>query len=166
MLYICNELNISKNNMCEEVVEVKQNIEEEIDYKNLYIRLLADHDNYVKRTRETISNTTRQSQSKTMVETVLPIYNDLYCAVIQNIEGSVLLLNKLKTTIESAGYSIIDKDFVEYRCVGIFDESYCEAISTTIGDGVSNMVSFVTKVGLYDEKKKQTIAYAQCIVTN
>ena len=50
MLYICNELNISKNNMCEEVVEVKQNIEEEIDYKNLYIRLLADHDNYVKRT--------------------------------------------------------------------------------------------------------------------
>ena len=95
MLYICNELNISKNNMCEEVVEVKQNIEEEIDYKNLYIRLLADHDNYVKRTRETISNTTRQSQSNTMIETVLPIYNDLYCAVIQNIEGSVLLLNKL-----------------------------------------------------------------------
>ena len=166
MLYICNELNGSKNNMCEKVVEVKQNVEEEIDYKNLYIRLLADHDNYVKRTRETISNTTRQSQSNTLIETVLPVYNDLYCAVIQNIEGSELLLSKLKSSIESADYSVIDKDFVDVNCSGVFDESYCEAISTVPGDGVSNIVSFVTKVGLYDKNKKQTIAYAQCIVTN
>lgn len=152
--------------MCEEVVEVKQNVENDVDYKNLYIRLLADHDNYVKRTRETIANTTRLSQSNTMLETVLPVYNDLYCAVIQNVDGSLLLLNKLKSSIESAGYSIIDKDFIDLNCANIFDESYCEAISTVCGNGVSNIVSFVTKVGLYDNNKKQTIAYAQCVVTN
>jgi molecular chaperone GrpE (heat shock protein) len=82
------------------------------------------------------------------------------------VEGSDMLLSKLKTHIESSGYDIIDENYINDVCGGYFDTSYCEAISTLPSDGSdTNKVSYVTKNGLYDKKRNSTVAYAQCVVT-
>lgn len=142
--------------------------QDEIDYKDLYIRLLADHENYVKRTKQTINNTTRTSQANVMVDTVMPIYNDLYCAVQQNVEGADILIDKIAKSIYKSEYSIIDYSFIGDVLDGYFDTDYCEAISTVpCSENIShNKVVYVTKVGLYDKIKKQVITHAQCVVAN
>lgn len=140
----------------------------EIDYKDLYIRLLADHDNYVKRTNKVMSDIGRSSQSRVMSDIVMSIYNDLSCAVEQNVEGTDLLLSKMKSIIEKSDYEIIDDLFITNQLNGYFDTDYCEAISvspTTINEPFNTVVC-VTKVGLYDKIKKQTISHAQCVVAN
>lgn len=139
---------------------------EKIDYKDLYIRLLADHDNYVKRSNKTISDTTRNAQSNNMIDVVMPIYNDLCYAVEQNVEGAKLLLDKMRSAIEKSNYDIIDMSFIERNAVGYFTTEYCDAISTVpyFDNYDVDMVACVVKVGLYDKIKKQTVVHAQCVV--
>lgn len=152
-------------NMCEEVKDVANDT---IDYKDLYIRLLADHENYVKRTKQTINNTARASQANLMVDTVMPIYNDLYCAVAQNVDGADILIDKIASSIYKSDYAIIDYTFIGDVLDGYFDTDYCEAISTVpcSTDNCHNKVVYVAKVGLYDKIKKQVITHAQCVVAN
>lgn len=145
--------------------DVKVDVEDNIDYKDLYIRLLADHDNYVKRTNDTISNLSRLSQSNTIVDTVFVVYNDLRCGVMQGLFDGSLLLRKMQSLIEKCDYAIIDEMFINDQLGGKFDVSYCEAISTvpSTGDDV-NDVQLVIKAGLFDKKTNKTIVHAQCIV--
>lgn len=152
--------------MSEVIKDVTEHVD--IDYKDLYIRLLADYDNHVKRTNKTITETTRIAQSNIMNDVVMVIYNDLCCAVEQNIEGAKLLLNKMCIAIEKSDYDVIDKSFIVNNLDGYFDTDYCEAISVVqkSDDCDINKVVYVTKVGLYDKIKKQTVVHAQCIVAN
>ena len=172
-MYLCNVYKVEFDNMSEEIKDITKPIEEtevlveDINYKDLYIRLLADHDNYVKRTNKTLSETTRNAQSKIM-EDIMIIYNDLCCAVEQKVDGAHLLRNKMESVIQKLNYDIIDSEFIVNNLDGYFDTDYCEAISTIpcSDEYIGNMVAFVAKIGLYDKIKKQTVIHAQCVVAN
>jgi molecular chaperone GrpE len=159
--------------MNEEIKLVNDDIDttaqtEDINYKDLYIRLLADHDNYVKRNNKNMMESIRRAQSNVMNDVVMTIYNDLNCAVEQNVEGADLLLSKMKNNIEKLDYDVIDISFITDILGSCFDTDYCEAISTMpcTDEYDANEVMFVTKVGLYDKRKKNTVTHAQCIVAN
>ncbi len=103
--------------------ETEQTIEQkEIDYKDLYIRLSADFDNYRKR----LSKEKEEIKNSTKIKTlncVLDVHNDLSLSInfSENSEGIKLILQKLENSLLKEGVSIIQTD--------IYDDNLHEVIS-------------------------------------
>lgn len=61
------------------------------------------------------------------------------------------LLSKFRNVITSNGYTIIDMDFLDDRCGGVFDVEYCSAIYTeSESNNFNNHIYDVIEDGLID----------------
>jgi len=112
-------------------------VENNIDYKDQYLRLYADFDNYKRRAQKEKEDLILDTKTKSL-STILDLDNDLYIAKknMPDSEGLNLILNKVHTSLKSQGIEEIQTD--EY------DSDLHEVISI-IETGESKIIDIVSK---------------------
>lgn len=146
-----------------ELESVKNSLDEQ---KDKYIRLLADFDNYKRRTsREMIE--IRLTAAKDVIESLLDVLDDMDRAEEQMsklesdpqlVEGTLLIFNKLRRTLEGKGLKALDTLHTD------FDVEKDEAISEMQVDDKKlkgKVVAEVQKGYLLNDK---LIRYAKVVV--
>ena len=92
----------SKNSPVETISKIVQ--EENIDYKDQYLRLYADFENYKKRNQKEKEELVLNTKTK-MLNSIIDLDNDLYIAKksIGESEGMNIILNKVTNFLKSQG---------------------------------------------------------------
>jgi molecular chaperone GrpE (heat shock protein) len=160
---VLNAEDITPNDIKEDVsAEVKAELVEEIDWKDKYIRSLADYDNMKKFMENKNINSKREAISDIISNVISPIYNDLRRGVKNNIDGCELILNNLKSSLDKIEVSVIDDVELTDR---IFNTDCMEALSTSpCIEQLDDTVEEVIDPGFIDNKTGKTIVYAKVIV--
>ncbi len=99
----------------EEAVEetVEETVEEKDDFKDKYIRLIADFDNFKKRTQKEVTSTYTNAVTDT-VEKLLPVMDNFERAMASSDEndefakGILMIYKQLKEVFESIGVKEIE----------------------------------------------------------
>jgi molecular chaperone GrpE len=116
---------------------MEENLEKEMVEKDIYLRLLADFDNFRKRSfleKEEIKKSTIIST----MEVVFSMIDEIKLAQFYN-SGLDLILNKLKSSLEKEGFVEMD--------MSIYQEDVMEVIS--FGPGEKNIPVSIIKTGYY-----------------
>ena len=137
-------------------------VQTEPDYKDLYLRSLADYDNMKKRYTKMIQDSERQGLGDAIKKIVSPLYNDIKRGVDNGVNGCEIILNNLIKMLYDNNISIID-DYYEGKD---FDTDFMQAISLfhTDDESYSNKVKNVFEHGFVDDETKQTLVFAKVTV--
>ena len=128
-----------------------------IDYKDKYIRALADFDN-MKKFMEGKNRKARKDAIAEIISNIIsPIYNDLFRGVQIGVEGCEFILRNLKSLLIKN--NILVKDDLK----GMeFDDNLMEAVASVCSDdNHNNIVLDVVEPGFVDEETGKTIVYAK-----
>lgn len=131
-----------------------------IDYKDKYIRALADFDN-MKKFMEGKNRKARKDAIAEIISNIIsPIYNDLFRGVQIGVEGCEFILRNLKSLLIKN--NILVKDDLK----GMeFDDNLMEAVASVFSDdNHNNIVLDVVEPGFVDEETGKTIVYAKVTV--
>ena len=140
---------------------------EEIDYKDLYLRALADYQNLQKRSLEEKRTIAKRAVGETF-KVILPLYNDLVRALeMTNTvdDGLHYLFSKFEKVLKDNDIVVLDLKFFADNTNSQFDERYAEAVSTLpcpLGK-VDNDVH-VVECGFMKGSTREVILYAKVIV--
>lgn len=135
------------------------------DFRDSYIRVLADYQNLQKRTARDLSNITKTTTHQVFKQ-LIPLYNDIKAGLKYNDPGIKIIYNKFVSILVSNQIGIIDKNFFDTRCEGKFNEDYAEAlnVSTTQDSNLDNCVADVIEDGFFDIKNNCVISHAKVTV--
>ena len=160
-------INTIKNDVDE--TEIKQDVIKtetvepetvEPNYKDLYIKSLADYDNMKKYMNTMLSKSERSSLANTVELIISPIFNDLRRGVKNNVDGCELILNNLISNLKKLDISVIDDNIVGKS----FNTDYMNAIMSIPDKNKAGTVVSVVDCGFIDDKINKTIVYANVIV--
>lgn len=153
--------------------EVNINPNEEIDYKDLYIRTLADYKNLQRRSLEEKRDIARRA-SYDMLLKILPLYHDAKKGMIYKEKGATLLYNKFKQFLIDNHIDIINSAFFKNKTNNKFSEEYAIAVSIKhpnedeiydeISPEIDNTIAHVIEDGFIDTTTNKIISYAKVIV--
>lgn len=140
---------------------------EEIDYKDLYLRALADYQNLQKRSLEE-KRTIAKRASYDMLKNILPLYNDIVRAFEMTPEidkGLFYLYEKFEKFLKDNNVTVMDLKFFADNTDSQFDERYAEAVGTIplTEYKVENDVK-VVECGFMDSITKEIISYAKVLI--
>lgn len=140
---------------------------EEIDYKDLYIRALADYQNLQKRSLEEKRAIAKRA-SYDMLKNILPLYNDIVRAMEMTEtvdDGLHHLYNKFEKFLQENDITVLDLKFFADNTNSQFDEKYAEAVGTIplIEYKNENDVK-VIDCGFMNTTTKEIISYAKVLV--
>ena len=135
------------------------------DFRDSYIRVLADYQNLQKRTARDLSNITKTTTHQVFKQ-FIPLYNDIKAGLKYNDPGIKIIYNKFVSILISNQIGIIDKNFFDTRCEGKFNDDYAEAlnVSTTQDSNLDNCVEDVIEDGFFDIKNNCVISHAKVTV--
>lgn len=128
-----------------------------IDYRDKYLRALADFDN-MRRIMEGKNRKARKDAIAKIISNIIsPIYNDLFRGVQIGVEGCEFILRNLKSLLIKN--NILVKDDLK----GMeFDDNLMEAVASVLSDdNHNNIVLDVVEPGFVDEETGKTIVYAK-----
>lgn len=145
-----------------------QEIDNTVDWKDQYIRLLADYENLKKRTEKSLQAAQKRMISS-LLENILPVYSGLSEGVSNGWikdPGVVSIYKKFKTAL-TVGCNItpIDKEFIRTNLDNEFDDNYMAAVSyvDTKSKEQHNTIFDVVVPGAVD-KDDDVLVYAKVIV--
>lgn len=145
-----------------------QEIDNTVDWKDQYIRLLADYENLKKRTEKSLQAAQKRTISS-LLENILPVYLSLSEGVSNGWikdPGVVSIYKKFKSAL-TAGCNItpIDKEFIKENLHNEFNDNYMAAVSyvDTKSKEQHNKVFDVVVPGAVD-KDDEVLVYAKVIV--
>lgn len=128
-----------------------------IDYRDKYLRALADFDN-MRRIMEGKNRKARKDAIAKIISNIIsPIYNDLFRGVQIGVEGCEFILRNMKSLLIKN--NILVKDDLK----GMeFDDNLMEAVASVFSDdNHNNIVLDVVEPGFVDEETGKTIVYAK-----
>lgn len=146
--------------------ELIDNVEtEKEDFRDRYIRLLADYQNLQKRTAKESGEVSKRTAHYVFKE-FIPLYTDLKAGLKYHDEGARILFNKFVSILMKNQIGVIDKNFFDTRCEGKFVDEYAEALSTVpINDPeMDNKIADVIEDGFFDIQRNSIIQYAKVTV--
>ena len=140
---------------------------EEIDYKDLYIRTLADYQNLQKRSLEEKRAIAKRA-SYDMLKNILPLYNDIVRAMEMTEtvdDGLHHLYSKFEKFLQENNITVLDLKFFADNTNSQFDEKYAEAVGTIplIEYKNENDVK-VIDCGFMNTTTKEIISYAKVLI--
>jgi molecular chaperone GrpE (heat shock protein) len=120
-----------------ETIENNQKVEDQTDWKDLYLRLYADFDNYKKRALKDREDSTVQVKIN-LISSILDLDNDLSLAKknLPESEGLNLIFQKLNNFLKSQGIEEIQTD--------TYDSDVHEVISV-LETGESKIIDVISK---------------------
>ena len=140
---------------------------EEVDYKDLYLRALADYQNLQKRSLEEKRAISRRA-SYDMLKRIVPIYNDIVRALeMTDVVDSGLhhLYSKFEQFLEDNHVAVIDLKFFADNTNSQFDDKYAEAVGTIPCElGKKENDVKVIDCGFLNKDTNEIILYAKVLV--
>ena len=120
-----------------ETIENNQKVEDQTDWKDLYLRLYADFDNYKKRALKDREDSTVQVKIN-LISSILDLDNDLSLAKknLPESEGLNLIFQKLNNFLKSQGIEEIQTE--------TYDSDVHEVISV-LETGESKIIDVISK---------------------
>ena len=120
-----------------ETIENNQKVEDQTDWKDLYLRLYADFDNYKKRSIKDKEESTVQVKIN-LISSILDLDNDLSLAKknLPDSEGLNLIFQKLTNFLKTQGIEEIQTD--------TYDSDLHEVISV-LETGESKIIDVISK---------------------
>ena len=151
--------------MADSTVDINTENKEIEDFRDSYIRVLADYQNLQKRTAKDLSNIAKTTTYQVFKQ-FIPLYNDIKAGLKYNDPGIKIIYNKFVSILMSNKIGIIDKNFFDTKCEGKFNDDYAEAlnISITQEQDLDNCVADVIEDGFLDIKNNCVISHAKVIV--
>lgn len=154
------EVDITPQNISPEDITPKPL--EDPNYKDLYIRSLADFDNMKKFMENKNTNAKRDSICDIVSGIIAPVYNDLRRGVKNKVNGCELIINNLKSSLKKFNVIIYDTDELVNKK---FDVDIMEAVSSFPSTKeVDGLVFDVIDPCFVDAETGKTIVYAKVIV--
>lgn len=152
-------------NMVDNTIDVNTENKEIDDFKDSYIRVLADYQNLQKRTAKDLSSIAKTTTHQ-FFKQFIPLYNDIKAGLKYNDPGIKLIYNKFVSILMSNQIEIIDKNFFDTKCEGKFNDNYAEALSVSItpDPDLDNCVADVIEDGFFDIKNNCVISHAKVTV--
>ena len=92
------ELDITPENIAPESIVQKSN--DEPNYKDMYIRSIADYDNMKKFMENKISNAKSIAKLEIISNIISPVYNDLRRGHKNKVDGCELILKNIKSALD------------------------------------------------------------------
>lgn len=137
--------------------EAKEILQEEVDYKTLYLQALADYANLKRNNEKTNKLNVKRVISK-MICDFLPVYTDAKRGLQYGETGCQLIFNKLVNIINSYGISIINLEYIKNRD-SAFSIDYAEAIGVepTEDPTLDNKIFDVIEDGFINENDEVII---------
>jgi molecular chaperone GrpE len=133
--------------------EIDVNLEEETDWKDMYLRLSAEFDNYRKRVQKEKEDLVFKTKSS-MIEPILDMDSDISIAAKYSDDAGVkLIASKLEKFLESNGIQTIQTD--------TYDVEKHEVISIVAGEP-GKIVNVATKGYIIGDK---VIRYPKVIIS-
>lgn len=119
---------------------------EEVDYKELYLRALADYDNLKKRNVSISEDSELKGKIEIIREVISPLSDSLSSAKMNNI------LDGMNNSLKRLGVGVIDKEFEGKD----FDPDFMECLMTvpTDDESLRSKVVKIDRVGYVDSKGK------------
>ena len=146
--------------------EEKKN--EEIDYKDLYLRALADYQNLQKRSLEEKETIRKRVACNVLRHVAFPMYNDFIRALGASEtvnDGMHLLFAKLEKILKDSDIVVLDLKFFADNTNSKFDARYAEAVGVTpCALGKVNDDVQVAECGFMIGSTKEVISYAKVLV--
>ena len=136
--------------MADNTIDVNTENKEIEDFRDNYIRVLADYQNLQKRTAKDLSSIAKTTTHQVFKQ-FIPLYNDIKAGLKYKDPGIKIIYNKFVSILMSNQIGIIDKNFFDTRCEGKFNDDYAEAlnISTTQNPNLDNCVADVIEDGFF-----------------
>lgn len=145
---------------------IADNVVDEPDYKALcdeyrekYLRSVADYQNLQRRSNEQITSSYRASFDDTISKIVAPVYNNLKRGVESKVDGCELILKNLVTALNNNGVEILvpGEDFDS-------EWQYAVTSQPTDNDSLRGKISNVIEDGMKDTVNGKIIVDAKVIV--
>lgn len=140
---------------------------EEIDYKDLYLRALADYQNLQKRSLEEKRAISKRA-SYDMLKNILPLYNDMVRALAMTDRvdsGLHYLYNKFEKFLQDNDITVIDLKFFADNTNSQFDERYAEAVGMIpLTEYKKENDVAVVDCGFMITSTKEIISYAKVLI--
>ena len=152
-------------NMVDNTVDINTENTEIEDFRDSYIRVLADYQNLQKRTVRDLSSIAKTTTHQVFKQ-FIPLYNDIKAGLKYNDPGIKIIYNKFVSILMSNKIEIIDKNFFDTRCEGKFNDNYAEALNvyTTQDLNLDNCVADIIEDGFFDIKNNCVISHAKVTV--
>ena len=151
--------------MVDNTNDVKTENKEIEDFRDSYIRVLADYQNLQKRTSRDLSNIAKMTTHR-VIKQFIPLYNDIKAGLKFNDPGIKIIYNKFVSILTSNQIEIIDKNFFDTKCEGKFNDDYAEALNISIipDPDLDNCIADVIEDGFFDIKNNCVISHAKVTV--
>ena len=151
--------------MADNNIEAKTENKEIEDFRDSYIRVLADYQNLQKRTSRDLSNIAKMTTHR-VIKQFIPLYNDIKAGLKFNDPGIKIIYNKFVSILTSNQIEIIDKNFFDTKCEGKFNDDYAEALNISIipDPDLDNCIADVIEDGFLDIKNNCVISHAKVTV--
>ena len=152
-------------NMVDNTVDINTENTEIEDFRDSYIRVLADYQNLQKRTVRDLSSIAKTTTYQVFKQ-FIPLYNDIKAGLKYNDPGIKIIYDKFVSILMSNQIGIIDKNFFDTKCEGKFNDDYAEALNvyTTQDQDLDNCVADVIEDGFLDIKNNCVISHAKVTV--
>ncbi len=148
--------------------------DKEIDYKDLYIRTLADYQNLQRRSLEEKRAIAKQASNEMLLK-ILHIYHSAKAGLKFNEKGAKILYNAFVKFLNENNIEIINDEFFANKTNNKFSEDWAVAISVKTPDEdnlfpeleteeLDNRIYSVVEDGFYDTVTGKVISYAKVIV--
>ena len=153
------EVDITPENIAPEDITPKPL--DEPNYKDLYIRSLADFDNMKKFMENKVANAKKTATADIISNIISPVYNDLRRGIQNNIDGCDLILKNVKSALDKMNINVMDDSIVDEQ----FDTDYMNAVSSVkCIEQLDDTVESVVEPGFVDKENNRTYVYAKVIV--
>ena len=151
--------------MADNIIEANTENKEIEDFRDSYIRVLADYQNLQKRTSRDLSNIAKMTTHR-VIKHFIPLYNDIKAGLKFNDPGIKIIYNKFVSILTSNQIEIIDKNFFDTKCEGKFNDDYAEALNISIipDPDLDNCIADVIEDGFLDIKNNCVISHAKVTV--
>ena len=147
---------------------------EEPDYKDLYIRTLADYQNLQRRSLEEKGAIASQASNEMLLK-ILHLYHSAKAGLKYTEKGAFILYNAFVKFLADNNIGIINSDFFADKTNNKFDEDWAVAISIKTPDednlfpeleaqDFDNRIYSVVEDGFYNTVTGKVISYAKVIV--
>lgn len=153
------ELDITPENIAPESIVQKSN--DEPNYKDMYIRSIADYDNMKKFMENKISNAKSIAKLEIISDIISPVYNDLRRGHKNKVDGCELILKNIKSALDKINIKVIDDDIIGSQ----FDTDFMDAVSAVkCSKNLDGTVESVVEPGFVDSVSKKTYVHAKVVV--
>ena len=153
------EVDITPENIAPEDITPKPL--DEPNYKDLYIRSLADFDNMKKFMENKVANAKKTATADIISDIISPVYNDLRRGIQNNINGCDLILKNVQSSLDKLNVAVMDDNIVDEQ----FDTDYMNAVSSSnCIEQLDGTVESVIEPGFIDKETKKAYVYAKVIV--